>query len=155
MSLHRPTHPRARAGTRSCRTARPCGSARSVSRMRSLSWSSSPICRPFRSSRFLGLVRDPTPEVARELTHLDPACAVGFIGNAQGVGGPHVAHQEILLVTDIITLEACACSSHRHCRRQPSRPPDVKGTWQIKYDRRPKKVSGTISGLQQASSNCP
>lgn len=33
----------------------------------------------FRSSRFLGLVRDPTPEVARELTRLDPACAVGFI----------------------------------------------------------------------------
>lgn len=33
----------------------------------------------FRSSRFLGLVRDPTPEVARELTSLDPACAVGFI----------------------------------------------------------------------------
>ncbi|KZC22892.1 GCN5 family acetyltransferase [Rhodanobacter thiooxydans] len=33
----------------------------------------------FRSSRFLGLVRDPTPEVAHELTNLDPACAVGFI----------------------------------------------------------------------------
>jgi len=33
----------------------------------------------FRSSRFLGLVRDPTPEVARELTNLDPARAVGFI----------------------------------------------------------------------------
>jgi acetyltransferase len=33
----------------------------------------------FRSSRFLGLVHDPTPEVARELTNLDPACAVGFI----------------------------------------------------------------------------
>lgn len=33
----------------------------------------------FRSSRFLGLIRDPTPEVVRELTNLDPACAVGFI----------------------------------------------------------------------------
>lgn len=33
----------------------------------------------FRSSRFLGLVHDPTPEVARELTSLDPARAVGFI----------------------------------------------------------------------------
>jgi acetyltransferase len=46
----------------------------------------------FRSSRFLGLVRDPTPEVARELTRLDPACAVGFIalvsrqGHEQQIG---------------------------------------------------------------------
>ena len=33
----------------------------------------------FRGSRFLGLVRDPSPEVARELTNLDPATAMGFI----------------------------------------------------------------------------
>ena len=33
----------------------------------------------FRSSRFLGLIRDPSPAVARELTSLDPATAVGFI----------------------------------------------------------------------------
>lgn len=33
----------------------------------------------FRNSRFLGLVRDPSPEVARELTNLDPATAMGFI----------------------------------------------------------------------------
>lgn len=33
----------------------------------------------FRSARFLGLVRDPSPEVARELTNLDPDTAVGFI----------------------------------------------------------------------------
>jgi acetyltransferase len=33
----------------------------------------------FRSARFLGLVRDPSPEVARELTDIDPANAVAFI----------------------------------------------------------------------------
>ncbi|AGG89427.1 MULTISPECIES: GNAT family N-acetyltransferase [Rhodanobacter] len=43
----------------------------------------------FRSSRFLGLVRDPTPEVARELTCLDPACAVGFIALVSQRGREH------------------------------------------------------------------
>lgn len=33
----------------------------------------------FRNARFLGLIRDPSPEVARELTNLDPATGVGFI----------------------------------------------------------------------------
>lgn len=33
----------------------------------------------FRNARFLGLVRDPSPEVARELTQIDPATAVAFI----------------------------------------------------------------------------
>lgn len=33
----------------------------------------------YRKLRFLGLVRDPCPEVARELTDLDPAKAAGFI----------------------------------------------------------------------------
>lgn len=33
----------------------------------------------FRNARFLGLVQDPSPEVARRLTELDPADAVGFI----------------------------------------------------------------------------
>lgn len=43
----------------------------------------------FRSSRFLGLVRDPTPEVARELTRLDPARAVGFIALVSQQGREH------------------------------------------------------------------
>lgn len=33
----------------------------------------------FRNARFLGLVRDPSPEVARALTSVDPAEAVAFI----------------------------------------------------------------------------
>ena len=33
----------------------------------------------FRGLRFLGLIREPSPDVARELTDLDPARAVGFI----------------------------------------------------------------------------
>lgn len=33
----------------------------------------------YRNARFLGLVRDPSPEVARDLTHIDPANAVAFI----------------------------------------------------------------------------
>lgn len=33
----------------------------------------------FRSLRFLGLIHEPSPDVARELTDLDPASAVGFI----------------------------------------------------------------------------
>jgi acetyltransferase len=33
----------------------------------------------FRSARFLGLVQDPSPDVARKLTDIDPANAVAFI----------------------------------------------------------------------------
>ncbi|MCK9539252.1 N-acetyltransferase family protein [Dokdonella sp.] len=33
----------------------------------------------FRNARFLGLIQDPSPEVARRLTDLDPTKAVGFI----------------------------------------------------------------------------
>lgn len=52
----------------------------------------SPECR---SLRFLGLVRDPSPDVARELTDLDPANAAGFIalvsrdGRDQQIGAAH------------------------------------------------------------------
>lgn len=48
-----------------------------------------------RSLRFLGLVRDPCPEVARELTDLDPASAAGFIalvseaGRERQIGAAH------------------------------------------------------------------
>jgi acetyltransferase len=41
----------------------------------------------YRGSRFLGLVRDPTPEVARDLTDLDPAKAAGFVAVVSGAGG--------------------------------------------------------------------
>lgn len=40
----------------------------------------------FRSARFLGLVRDPSPEVARELTDLDSATAVAFIALVSNEG---------------------------------------------------------------------
>ncbi len=43
----------------------------------------------FRNSRFLGLVRDPSPEVARELTNLDPAKAVAFIALVSQEGRDH------------------------------------------------------------------
>ncbi len=49
----------------------------------------------FRRLRFLGLVREPCPEVARELTDLDPATAVGFIavvsqeGRDRQIGAAH------------------------------------------------------------------
>ncbi len=43
----------------------------------------------FRNSRFLGLVRDPSPEVARELTSLDPATAVAFIALVSHQGRDH------------------------------------------------------------------
>ena len=49
----------------------------------------------FRGLRFLGLIREPSPEVARELTNLDPASAVGFIalidqrGRERQVGAAH------------------------------------------------------------------
>lgn len=39
-----------------------------------------------RSLRFLGLVREPCPDVARELTDLDPARAVGFMAVASDEG---------------------------------------------------------------------
>ncbi|MBS0432047.1 MAG: GNAT family N-acetyltransferase [Proteobacteria bacterium] len=48
-----------------------------------------------RSLRFLGLVREPCPDVARELTNLDPANAAGFIavvsdeGRDRQVGAAH------------------------------------------------------------------
>ena len=48
-----------------------------------------------RSLRFLGLVREPSPDVARELTDLDPAKATGFIalttheGREQQIGAAH------------------------------------------------------------------
>lgn len=49
----------------------------------------------FRSLRFLGLVRDPSPEVARDLTDLDPARAAGFValisqqGRDRQIGAAH------------------------------------------------------------------
>lgn len=49
----------------------------------------------FRALRFLGLVREPCPEVARELTELDPANAAGFIalvtheGHEREIGAAH------------------------------------------------------------------
>lgn len=43
----------------------------------------------FRKLRFLGLVRDPDPEVARELTDLDPVRAMGFIALAPQEGRDH------------------------------------------------------------------
>lgn len=49
----------------------------------------------FRRLRFLGLVRDPCPEVARELTDLDPGNAAGFIalisqeGRDRQIGAAH------------------------------------------------------------------
>lgn len=49
----------------------------------------------FRSLRFLGLVRDASPDVARELTNLDPAKAAGFIalvsheGRERQIGAAH------------------------------------------------------------------
>ena len=49
----------------------------------------------FRSLRFLGLIREPSREVARELTDLDPAKAAGFIalilqhGRERQIGAAH------------------------------------------------------------------
>lgn len=49
----------------------------------------------FHSLRFLGLIREPSPEVARELTDLDPAEAAGFIalisqhGRERQIGAAH------------------------------------------------------------------
>lgn len=49
----------------------------------------------FRSARFLGLVRDPSPEVARKLTDIDPANAVALIalvadgGRERQIGAAH------------------------------------------------------------------
>ena len=49
----------------------------------------------FRRLRFLGLIRDPCPEVARELTDLDPGQAAGFIalvsheGRDRQIGAAH------------------------------------------------------------------
>ena len=49
----------------------------------------------YRSLRFLGLIRDPCPDVARELTDLDPAKAAGFIalvsreGRDRQIGAAH------------------------------------------------------------------
>lgn len=43
----------------------------------------------FRNSRFLGLVHAPSPEVARELTDLDPAKAVGLIAVVPLEGRDH------------------------------------------------------------------
>ncbi|HEX5959891.1 MAG TPA: GNAT family N-acetyltransferase [Rhodanobacteraceae bacterium] len=48
-----------------------------------------------RGSRFIGLVRDPDPDVARDLTDLDPARSAGFIavvtndGRDQQIGAAH------------------------------------------------------------------
>lgn len=39
-----------------------------------------------RSARFLGLIGDPTPEVARKLTDLDPSSAAGFAALASEQG---------------------------------------------------------------------
>lgn len=41
----------------------------------------------FRNARFLGLVQDPSPEVARRLAALDPRDAVGFIAVVSEDGG--------------------------------------------------------------------
>lgn len=49
----------------------------------------------YRHLRFLGLVRDPSPEVAQELTDLDPSSAAGFIavvsheGRDRQIGAAH------------------------------------------------------------------
>lgn len=43
----------------------------------------------FRNARFLGLVRDPSPEVARELTNLDPATDMAFIALVSYQGRDH------------------------------------------------------------------
>lgn len=49
-----------------------------------------------RSLRFLGLVREPCPDVARELTNLDPANSVGFMavvadeGHDRQIGAAHL-----------------------------------------------------------------
>ncbi len=43
----------------------------------------------FRKARFLGMVRDPSPEVARKLTEIDPARAVALIALASYQGRDH------------------------------------------------------------------
>ncbi len=43
----------------------------------------------FRKARFLGMIRDPSPEVARTLTNLDPAHAMAFIALASYQGRDH------------------------------------------------------------------
>ncbi len=62
----------------------------------------------FRRLRFLGLVRDPCPEVARELTDLDPARAAGFVALVSREGRHHqigAAHFHINAEGD-----GCDCS---------------------------------------------
>ena len=43
----------------------------------------------FRKARFLGMVRDPSPEVSRALTDIDPARAMAFIALASYQGRDH------------------------------------------------------------------
>lgn len=61
----------------------------------------------FRSARFLGLVRDPTPEVARQLTDLDPAKAAGFMALVVRDGCEH----QIGAAQFHVSLDGDACDA--------------------------------------------
>lgn len=61
----------------------------------------------FRSARFLGLVRDPTPEVARQLTNLDPDKAAGFMAVVAHDGREH----QIGAAQFHVSLDGDACDA--------------------------------------------
>ncbi len=60
----------------------------------------------FRNARFLGLVRDPSPEVARQLTAIDPADSVAFIALVAEAG----RERQIGAAQFHVTGDACDAS---------------------------------------------